>query len=33
MDNFAVYDTYSYVDPDNEYTYLDSSVLKNKLNM
>lgn len=33
MDKFPVYDTYYYVDPDNEYTYPDSSVLKNKLNI
>lgn len=33
MDKFSVYDTYYYVDPDNEYTYLDTSVLKNKFKL
>lgn len=33
MDKFPLYDTYYYVDPNNEYTYPNSSVLKNKMNI
>lgn len=30
MSNFDLYEEYYYVDPQNEYTYPDSSVLRNK---
>lgn len=33
MDKFPLYDMYYYVDPNNEYTYPNSSVLKNKMNI
>lgn len=33
MSNFDSYEEYYYVDPENEYTYPDSSVLRNKFNI
>lgn len=33
MSNFSLYDKYYYDDPDNEYTYSGSSVLKNKFDI